>query len=121
MDQYIRTLPLHNILVRGLAGAAALEGIPLTAHQGVQLLQAAIGVSGRTDGAKGEQMVQAIDWAALDALARHILSPAQFALFTTVAPPSGFSSRWKYQVDAEVLRALQAETVPPKARGPGGG
>lgn len=123
MEEYLRTLPLQNIVMKGFAGAAALAGISLTAQQGEQLFQAAIDASGRDPKLGGEQLARVIDWDALDARARQILSPEQFALFTTVAPPSGFQSRWKYRLDAAILQAQQADsakTAAPAAKPPGG-
>jgi hypothetical protein len=111
LQEYERTVPFRNVVVFGLAGAAALEGIPLSAQQGEQLFQAAVDAAGRDTKESGLQPVGAIDWDALDARARQILSPAQFALFQTVAPPSGFRSRWYYQLETVIGHAKQTDAT----------
>jgi hypothetical protein len=112
LQEYVRTVVARNVVVLGLAGAAALEGISLAAQQGHQLWQAAIettGPGGAT--AQGGRLVDAIDWDTLDTRARQILTPAQYALFNTSSAPSGFQSRWKYQLDAMARRAQEADAA----------
>lgn len=108
---YERTIPMRNIVVRGLAGAAAMEGVPLTAGQGDQLLQAAMSAARAEAGAKPYDLIATVDWDAFDAQARQILTPEQFTLFSTLAPPSGFSSHWKYKLDAAVRRAQERDAA----------
>lgn len=119
---YERTIPLRNILVRGLAGAAAVEGMPLTDRQGDQLLQAAMSTAQTEVNTKSYELIGTIDWDAFDAQARQILTPEQFTLFTTLAPPSGFSSRWKYKLETAVRRAQErdAALAPTGQSKPGG-
>lgn len=124
LQEYNRTEVVRNVVVLGLAGSAALEGIPLTAQQGEQLWQAALATTSRGSQEKGEQLVRAIDWEALDAQARQILSPAQFALFQSGAALSGFGSRWRYRLDVLAARAQQAEATgadSPMVKPAGGG
>jgi hypothetical protein len=113
MQEFFRVEPLRNVLIRGLAGAAALEGVPLTEQQGEQLLQAALNAASQDANVTGEKLLTMVDWDALDVQARQILSPAQFTLFTTAAHLSGFQARWKYQTDAVIQRALQSEAASP--------
>lgn len=123
LKDFERTLVVRNVVVLGLAGTAALEGVPLTAQQGEQLWAAALEATGSEAKGKvsGEALVRQIDWAALDGRAREILTPAQFALFTNVAPPSGFQPRWKYQLDAAISRAKETDAVGAAApKQPGG-
>ena len=106
------TAPLQNFFVRGLAGAAALEGIPLTVEQGDGLLKAALEAvpvdgSGASIGAK----LQRLDWALFEREARQILSPAQFKFFSEQTPPSGFQSRTSMELQAAIKRAQQAEAA----------
>ena len=117
LQEHERTTPVRNVIVRGLAGVAALEGIPVTPEQGDRLFLAALAASGSDAKAKGEQIVAMINWSALDAQAQQILTPAQFALFKKVAPPSGFSSRWKFELDAAIRRAKAADGATVKSRG----
>lgn len=116
LKDYERTLPLRNTVVLGLAGAAALEGVPLTPQQGEQLFHAAQASAALDRTATGDQLLNAVDWKVLDVQARRILSRAQFALFKSSAPPSGFQSRWKYELDTAVRRAHAADAAPPSAR-----
>jgi hypothetical protein len=123
LQEYDRTVVVRNIVVFGFAGAAALEGTPLTAQQGDQLWRAALTSASQDPKISGEQLVVTIDWEKLDTQARQILSPAQFAVFTTTAYPSGFSPRGKYQLDAVIRRALQADaanSAPPVTKPSGG-
>ncbi len=112
MEEYVRTLPLRNVVL-GVAGPAALEGVPLTMEQSEGLVQAALGgiADARTLG--GVQLAQQVDWAALDRAAQTFLTPEQFRLFKTVAPMSGFESRWTQQVNAEIRRATGGEPSRP--------
>lgn len=116
LEEYNRTEVVRNVVVLGLAGSAALEGIPLSAQQGDQLWRAALAAAAPDASAKaGEQLVRAIDWEALDAQARQILTPAQFALFQSGAALSGFGSRWRYRLDVLASRAQQAEAAGPES------
>jgi len=109
LKEYERTLPVRNILVFGLAGAAAMDGVPLSAQQGDQLWHAALEASGNNPKADGETMLNNMDWTALDARVQQILSPAQFELFKHSAPPAGFRSRQEYEFDQIVRRAREAD------------
>jgi hypothetical protein len=107
--EHERTEGVQNIVVFGFAGAAAVDGIPITAQQGEQLLQAAVEAAGPDPTLAHEQLIKKIDWAALDEKAQKILTPPQFTLFKNSAPYTGFSSRWKYELDTAVRRAYEAE------------
>jgi hypothetical protein len=111
VEEYIRTLVPRNVFVLGLAGAAAFEGVPLTAQQGDQLWQAAIKASRTDSSAKGSELIAAVDWDALDAQAEQILTPAQLELFKNVAPPSGFESRPELKAKDVIRRAQEADTA----------
>lgn len=106
-------LPLRNTVVYGFAGAAALEGVPITAEQGQRLFQAAVAVlsAPNAGGQSAGSAIERIDWDRLDAAARQILTPAQYTLFTTQAAPTGFSSRWKSQFEGAVRRAHAADVA----------
>lgn len=104
-----RSVRLQNMLVRGLAGAAALQGAPLTARQGDELERAAVESAPPEARADMKRMLSTIDWAAFEERARRVLSPAQWEIFMTQAPPIGFTSRVGLQLDAAIERALQAD------------
>jgi hypothetical protein len=108
LQEFEQSIPAYNVIVRGLAGAAALEGVPLRPEQGEALLAAAVDASAGT-ASRGEIDLSALDWAALEARARYILTQDQFALFKNVEAPSGFQGRWKHELDGAVRRALAKE------------
>jgi hypothetical protein len=118
LQDYERTIPLRNVVVNGLAGAAALEGIPLTDQQGEQLMRAFI-TSGGADVRGKAQDLTGIDWAAVEEQARLILSPEQFALFQNTAPATSFSSRWRAQLNAAIRRAQEADAAAAAPKPPG--
>ncbi len=107
--EYDRTAWVRNVVVNALAGGAAVAGVPLTAEQGARLLVAALAATGNDSAARGEQLVREIDWEMLDAQAQRVLTPEQFAFFRNAAPPTGYRSRWDYQIAAAVARAQEAE------------
>lgn len=111
LKEYERTLPVRNILVYGLAGTAAVEGVPLSAQQGEQLWQAALEAAGNDRKANGEALLNSMNWTALDARAQQILTPQQFALFKRSAPPAGFRSRQEYELNEIVRRAREADSA----------
>lgn len=117
LKEFERTVVVRNVVVLGLAGAASLAGTPVTAQQGEQLWAAALEAAGGNRQLGGEALVRAIDWDALDARARVILTPEQFALFQNGSAPSGFSARWQYQLDNALVRARQEETAGGRAGG----
>jgi hypothetical protein len=70
-------------MVSAIAGAAVLENAPFSAEQADRLVQAIANTSDSYR--RGGPVVNAeIDWAAVEAHARTILSPAQFAVFSTI-------------------------------------
>lgn len=111
--EFQKTLPLRNIVVLGFAGAAALEGVPITAEQGQRLYEAGAAAAGisPTSGMPTGSLRTLLDWDRLDAAAQQILTPAQYALFTTNAAPSGFDSRWASQLQFAVRRAHEADVA----------
>lgn len=114
LKEYERTTVVaRNVLVLGFAGSAALEGIPLTAQQGQQLAQAAVGAADPTSAndSSGEKLLTTIDWNALDLRARQILTPAQYVLYKTSAASIGFRSRWHYQLSEMVRQAQEADAA----------
>jgi hypothetical protein len=118
LQEFDQSVAAYNVIVRGLAGATALEGIPLTSEQGERLIAAAASASRGTT-TRGEIDLAALDWAALEMQARQILTPAQFAIFRNVEAPSGFQGRWTHEFDAALRRAFaqeQAGTASPNPK-----
>lgn len=109
LQEYVRTLPLRNAVVTGIDGVAALEGVPLSRDQAEALFRAAVVATGHNANLGGSDLAAAVDWGLLDVEAQRILTPAQFALFKSVSPLSGFKSRWELQLDAAIRHAAEAE------------
>jgi hypothetical protein len=110
LQEYDRTVMVRSGIVDGLAGSAAVAGIPLTARQGDQLLQAAVELLGNFTREQSPEALQRLDWSAFDAKAREILTPEQFALFSSAAAPTlGGGLRWKLQLEAAAARAMQTD------------
>jgi len=91
-------------------GAAALGDVPLTPEQAEQLTQIIAGAAGKDPRGNGRIEAITVDWAAVDARAQSVLSPAQLALFQRIEPVGGGPSRWI----ARLSQALQAAS--PSAR-----
>lgn len=119
LKEFEHTLPVRNVVLLGLAGAAALEGVPLTTEQGERLVQAALGTVARDGSVDPVGLLKDIDWNALDERARGILSSEQFAIFRGVAVPAGFKSRWQLELEAAAQRAQEAEAAAARTKQPG--
>jgi hypothetical protein len=109
-QEHERTVPLRNIVLNGLAGAAALEGIPLTEQQGELLIRAMLD-AGRGEVVELGRDLAEIDWAAVEAKAQTILTSPQFALFKKTAPATSFSSRASIQLEEAIRRAWAADSA----------
>ena len=105
------TTLLQNFLVRGLAGVAALEGVPLSADQGDRLIKAAVEAMSADSGVPIQARLKTTDWGRFEGSAREILSTKQLKLFSTQDPPSGFGSRAAAELQAAIERAQRAETA----------
>ena len=114
-QDFVRTLPLRNVVVLSVAGTAALEGIPLTPQQGEQLFHTVLNTT-RPDPA-GAPDLATVDWDVVDAQAALFLSPAQLGLLKTMAPNSGFPSRADLQLKAAMARALDQDRAAAAATG----
>jgi hypothetical protein len=107
--EYERTAWVRGVVVNTFAGGAALAGVPLTPEQGERLLHAALAATGNDTSTRGEELARLIDWELLDAQARQILTPEQFAYFRNAASPGVNKSRWEYEIAAAATRAREAE------------
>ena len=110
MQEYERRIPLRNSVVRPFAGAAALEGVPITADQGERMMDALVAAGG-DDVSGSRQDLAGIDWDSFEGKVGQILSPAQLHVFRNVSPDTGFTSRWDARLQAEVRRAFDAEAA----------
>lgn len=108
LTEYNRTSGLRQ-LVNGIAGGAVVVARdPLTSQQAEQLLQLMANASASYKRG-GHAHAGEIDWNAVDAQARTFLSPAQFALFSTMEPPLPVGARFQSQLYREVDRARKRE------------
>jgi hypothetical protein len=97
--------------VNGWAGGAVLVARdPLTLQQGEQLVQIVANAS-RSYREGGAVNPNEIDWAAVDAEARQILSAAQFKMFTTTEPPLPVGARFQSRLHNFVDRAQKADAA----------
>ncbi|MFT3868341.1 MAG: hypothetical protein QM715_07575 [Nibricoccus sp.] len=120
-QEYERRIPVYDIVVHGLAGAAALEGCPITTAQTEQLITATIAAGSDRDNPDRYLALKSVDWKTLETAARDILTPEQFTLFTTRSPLSGFRSRAQFEIDAVLASSLKTDPlIQPPAEGRNG-
>lgn len=104
--------------VSAIAGAAVVEGIRFSAETAEKLIH--LIAANSPDYAKGRKAsLDDIDWEIVDAQAQIVLSPEQFAIFTTVEPP-GLNSegvRSLPRLNRTITKAVEDE----KASRPSGG
>jgi hypothetical protein len=110
-QEYERTADVRDV-VRGLAGAAAVEGLPFSAQQAEQLTQLLANTCSSYRSGKDAGLDE-IDWAAVDAQARTILSESQLKLIQTVEPdgPYGNGSRFLHQMNRLIDAARKTDVV----------
>jgi hypothetical protein len=102
-------LNLARMSVASLAGIAAIDGAPIGREQVEQLTRvlADAGVGRENRRPRG---APSVDWAAIDAKAAQILTPAQWALFRSVNT-GAYTTRWNIAVDDAIWRAQQSESA----------
>jgi hypothetical protein len=115
LQDYERTAQMRN-LVSSMAGVATVAGSPFTPQQAEQLVQVLANANSRYRSG-GEAFVQNVDWAAVEAPARTILSEAQYACLQLS------SRRLSRQVDDLISQAVKtdaASAAAPAAKASGG-
>ena len=101
-------------MVSAVAGVAAVESVPFTPQQADALVQAIANAS--ENYRKGYQANHNdVDWSAVEAQARTILSPEQFAVFTTMDPGPSRGGLLQTRMYALVAQASKAEAGKPTA------
>lgn len=100
--QFDRTRHVRQF-VAGIAGAAALAGVPLNRAQADAAVEAITSIAGPKYVA-----LNRVDWTAADARARAVLSPEQFRIYHSIAPIDG-TSRPLVAFSAALRRALASE------------
>jgi len=110
-QQYERTKYVQE-MVSGFAGTSVLMGQPYTLQQAEDLVQALAKANPNYQRGRTADLAS-IDWAAADAQAQKILSPEQFALFTSTEPmgPSGSGARHQNQFWALVAKGRKQEAA----------
>ncbi|MBC7366499.1 MAG: hypothetical protein H7343_06735 [Undibacterium sp.] len=107
LEEYERTSSTRG-MVSAIAGVAAVERAPFTPQQADALVQAIAGAS--ENYRKGYQANHNdVDWSAVEAQARTILSPQQFTIFTTMDPGPSRAGLLQTRMYALVARAAKAE------------
>jgi hypothetical protein len=106
MKDYARALEIRTF-VGQLAGAAAVEGTPLTLEQADALAQA-IASTTPTYSLGGEALITKVDWSKADGQAAQILSPAQLKLLHGGSPAVS-PRRQSSMLSRAVLNALREQ------------
>ncbi len=124
LRQYEGTQPVRAV-VQQLAGATALEGMPLTPQQAEQLTQVLANAStGYQSSETADFLATAsVNWNAADEQAKGILSPAQLNFFKQFEPLGGGPSRFALQLVNlfdQAKKAGAAATSTPPAKPPNG-
>ncbi len=107
---YEKTLMLRGT-VAAFASSAVMAGVALTTQQAEEMTQIVIGASVRMK-PDGWVVSNSIDWDAVDARARGVLSPEQFALFQVIEPHAalgGMGSRFSARLDRLSDQAREAD------------
>ena len=123
-QEYERTADARDV-VRGLAGAAAVAGLPFGAQQAEQLTQVLANASSSYRSGQSAELDE-IDWAIVDAQVQTILSESQLKLFQTTEPhgPYGMGSRFLLRMNRLIDEARKADmaagAATPAAKTPGG-
>ena len=118
-QDYGRTSVVRE-LVGGLAGAAAVAGVPINAPQAEQLTYTLANASSRYRSG-GSAEVAEIEWDKIDPLARAILSESQLTLFKTVEPPGTAYYRKRFDdIYNQATKADAARAAALAAKAPGG-
>ena len=109
LQNYERTSTTRD-MVSAIAGVAAVERAPFTPQQADALVQAIAGAS--ENYRKGYQANHNdVDWVAVEAQARAILSPEQFVVFTTMDPGPSRGGLLQTRMYALVAQATKAEAA----------
>jgi hypothetical protein len=109
LQDYERTASTRA-MVSAVAGVAAVERAPFTPQQADALVQVIAGAS--ENYRKGYQANHnEVDWAAVEAQARAILSPEQFVIFTTMDPGPSRGGLLQTRMYALVAQATKAEAA----------
>lgn len=119
LTEYNRTSWLRELVNGIVGGAVVVAREPLTAQQAEQLLQVMANASPSYQRG-GSAGTSDVDWDIVDAQARAFLSPAQYALLTTMEPPLPVGARFQSKLYREVNNAnkrAKAESSKPKPSG----
>ena len=107
LKEYERTSWMRD-MISAVAGAAVVEHAPFTAQQADELVRA-MADSSTAYRSGGAAMINTVDWASVDALARRILSAEQFAVFSTMDPGPTHGGLLQNRMYSLVARADEAD------------
>ncbi len=109
LQDYERTASTRS-MISAVAGVAAVECAPFTPQQADALVQVIAGAS--ENYRKGYQANHNdVDWSAVEAQARTILSPEQFTIFTTMDPGPSRAGLLQTRMYALVAKATKTEAT----------
>ncbi len=119
-EAYERTTWQREMMVGWAGGAAVVLREPFTAEQGEQLVQIMANASANFRHGGDVNTSEPGYWDAVAAEAKKILTPTQYAYFTTTEPPLPVGARFQTQFYDQVHAAVEAEkkaTAPPRPVG----
>ena len=103
LTAYDQSSQARKIVSNLTGGLVSVAGEPLNSQQAEQLIQAI--TSANTNGI--------IDWDAVDAQAKAVLSDNQYTVYSTTEPPLPSGGRFQNRFSALANRAVKAESVGP--------
>lgn len=106
------TAPTREI-VSGLAGAAAMAGLPLDTAQAEQLTRAIATATRPPEATDGIALAASVDWAAVHESAKTFLTPAQLTFIETTeaSGPRGMGGRFLPALQAAISAAAREEAA----------
>jgi hypothetical protein len=109
LTDYDRASWIHELMIGWAGGAGAIAHEPFTPEQGDRLEQALANASESYRSGHYVETSEPGYWDRVDAEARKILTPSQYAFFTTAEPPLPTGGRFQTQFYSKVDAALTAE------------
>lgn len=119
-ERYDRTLWLREMMIGWAGGAAVVAREPFTPEQGERLMEIMANASETYRRAHYVNTAEPGYWAAVEAEAKKVLTPTQYAYFTTMEPPLPMGARYQTEFYQQVRKAVQAEEKAGAGKKPGG-
>ncbi|MCX6952326.1 MAG: hypothetical protein NTV51_09200 [Verrucomicrobia bacterium] len=108
-EQYDRSHWLREMMIGWAGGAAVVAREPFTPEQGERLVEIMANASETYRKGQYVNTGEPGYWAAVAAEAKKVLTPTQYAYFTTMEPPLPMGARYQAEFYEQVSRAVRAE------------